>query len=124
MESSILTSTKKILGIDEGYTAFDLDILTHINSVFATLNDLGIGPAEGFMVEDETATWGDFIGTDKRLNSVKSYVYLRVRLMFDPPATSYLMDSLNRQAQEFEWRLNTIREGDSWTDPNPVLVIE
>jgi hypothetical protein len=117
METSILTSTKKILGIDQDYTAFDLDIMTHINSVFVTLNQLGIGPAEGFAIEDATQTWGDFIGTDTRLNAVKSYVYLRVRMIFDPPNTSYLMDSLNRQAQEFEWRLSVQREDDNWASP-------
>jgi len=124
MQTSILTSTKKTLGIDATYTAFDADIVMHINSVLATLNQLGIGPAQGFMIEDETAVWADFLGTDPRLNSVKSYVYLRVRLLFDPPTTSYLMESLNRQAQEFEWRLNAFREDTAWTDPNPIVVEE
>ena len=124
MSNSILTSTKKILGIDESYTAFDLDIITHINSVFVTLNQLGIGPVEGFMIEDATAEWSDFLGTDNRLNSVKSYVYLRVRLLFDPPATSYLADSLLRQANEMEWRLSVNREHNAWTDPAPPSVAD
>lgn len=122
MESSILTSTKKILGIEAEYTAFDLDILTHINSVFSTLNELGIGPAEGFMIEDAEAVWEDFLGDDPRVNSVKTYVYLRVRLLFDPPTTSYLIDALNAQVTQLEWRLNAQREAAAWVDPNPVVV--
>jgi hypothetical protein len=105
MTDSILESTKKILGIDAGYTAFDLDIMTHINSVFFTLHQLGIGPAEGFMIEDAEAKWVDFLGTDPRYNAVKTYVYLRVRLLFDPPTTSYLITALTEQVKELEWRL-------------------
>ena len=109
--NSILTSTKKVLGIDEDYTAFDLDILTHINSVFATLNQLGIGPEEGFYIEDDEATWTDLFGSEPRLNSIRTYVYLKVRLLFDPPGTSYMIESLRKQAEEFEWRLNLAQEG-------------
>lgn len=114
METSILISTKKILGIAEDYTAFDLDIITHINSAFSILTQLGVGPVEGFMIEDESALWEDFIDfeNDLQFNSVKSYVFLRVRQIFDPPATSYLMDSFDRQIQELEWRLNVKREND------------
>lgn len=117
MSDSILTSTKKVLGIDEAYTAFDVDILMHINSVFATLNQLGLGPDEGYMIEDETPTWSDFFGNDPRLNSIKTYVYLKVRILFDPPGTSYLIQSLERQAEELTWRLNVVREGTDYTDP-------
>jgi hypothetical protein len=117
--ASILTSTKKVLGLEEDYVAFDEDILLHINSVLSTLNQLGLGPTNGFMIEDKTATWDDFIGTDLRLTSVRSYVYLRVRLLFDPPTTSYLIDSFNEQIKQLEWRLNVVREGDAWVDPNP-----
>ena len=106
MIQSILESTKKILGIEAEYTPFDVDIITHINSVFSTLNQLGIGPANGFMIEDAAPTWDDFLGDDPRFNAVKSYVYLRVRLLFDPPTTSYLMTALNEQVKELEWRLN------------------
>jgi hypothetical protein len=119
---SILTSVKKILGIAEDYEAFDVDILMHINSVFSTLNQLGIGPADGFMIEDASATWDDFIPDDPRFNSVKTYVCLRVRLLFDPPTTSYLITALENQFRELEWRLNVVREGDSWTDPDPAPV--
>jgi hypothetical protein len=115
MEMSILNSTKKILGIAEDYTVFDLDIITHINSAFSTLTQLGVGPAEGFMIEDATAVWSDFIGDDVQYNSVKSYVFLRVRLLFDPPATSYLIAAYEKQIQELEWRLSVLREGTEWT---------
>jgi hypothetical protein len=119
MEKSILTSTKKILGIAEEYTAFDLDVITHINTAFSTLTQLGVGPSEGFMIEDETATWDAFIVEDFQYNSVRSYVFLRVKLLFDPPTTSYLIESTAKQIQELEWRLNVHREETGWVDPNP-----
>jgi len=119
MEQSILISTKKILGIDKDYTAFDLDIITHINSVFSTLTQLGVGVPQGFMIEDETALWTDFIEDDFQYNSVKSYVFLRVRLLFDPPTTSYLIAAYNDQIKELEWRLNVHREDNEWVDPDP-----
>lgn len=122
MNSSILNSTKKILGIEVSYTAFDPDIMIHINSVFVTLYQLGIGPDTGFAIEDATPTWVDFLGSDPRFNSVKTYVYLRVRMLFDPPTTSYLINSMKEQVQELEWRLNVHREGVSWTNPNPQTV--
>jgi len=115
---SILTSVKKVLGIAADYDAFDPDIVMHINSVFSTLNDLGIGPVDGYMIEDATPTWDAFIGTTLPLNAVKSYVCFRVRLMFDPPQTSYMISALENQIKELEWRLNTQRENVSWTDPN------
>ena len=118
MSDSILTSTKKILGIDESYTAFDLDVITHINSVFTILQQLGIGPSDGFMIEDAEPTWDTFLAGDPLLNSVKTYVYLRVRLLFDPPTTSFLISAMKEQAQELEWRLNVKREGESWTNPS------
>lgn len=107
---SILKSVKKILGIEAAYTVFDIDIITHINSVFATLNELGLGPIDGFMITDDTSVWQDFLEGDAKLNSVQSYMYLRVRLLFDPPSTSYLITSLQEQAKELEWRLNVVRE--------------
>lgn len=122
MTESILESTKKVLGIAADYTVFDVDILMHINSVFSTVNQLGIGPLEGFAISDDTATWADFLGTDLRLNAVRSYVYLRVRLLFDPPSTSYLIDSMRKQYEEMEWRLNVTREETAWVDPDPVVV--
>jgi hypothetical protein len=118
--SSILNDTKKILQLADDYTAFDLDVLTHINTAFTTLNQLGIGPAEGFMIEDASAQWEDFLGGDPRLNSVKTYLYLKVRLVFDPPATSFHIAALEKQIEELEWRLNVQREGDTWVPPEPI----
>jgi hypothetical protein len=123
MSDSILTSTKKILGLPDDYTVFDLDVIMHINSVFSTLNQLGIGPDLGFMIEDKSAVWSDFLGTDPRLNSVKQYVFLRVKLIFDPPDVGYVLTSMEKQIEELGWRLNVVREGDEWIDPNPVPVV-
>lgn len=117
MSDSILTSTKKVLGIEEDYDAFDTDILMHINSVFSTLNQLGLGPDEGFSISDKQPTWDAFFGNDPRLNSIKTYVYLKVRIIFDPPGTSYLISSLEKQSQELEWRLNAYREETDYVDP-------
>jgi hypothetical protein len=121
MSESILNSIKKILGLSEDYLVFDPDIILHINSAFGTLNQLGIGPVEGFAIEDDTATWADFLGTDLRLNAVKQYIGLKVRIVFDPPDTSYYLAAMEKQIQEHEWRLNVVREGDSWVDPDPDL---
>jgi hypothetical protein len=120
MEQSILNSTKKILGIAEDYTVFDLDIMTHINSAFSTLTQLGVGPAAGYMIDDASDVWDDFIDVDldMQYNSVKSYVFLRVRQLFDPPSTSYLITAVEKQIQELEWRLNVHREETGWVDPN------
>lgn len=124
MEQSILTSTKKILGIAEDYTAFDLDIMTHINTAFSTLTQLGVGPPAGYMVDDVSDEWEDFFGTDLQYQAVKSYVFLRVRYLFDPPTTSYLISAYERQIQELEWRLNVHREETGWVDPDPPLLVE
>lgn len=110
MSGSILVSTKKILGVAEDDPDFDLDILTHINSVFSTLQQLGVGPDEGFMIEDADATWDDFLNADNRLNAVKTYVYLRIRMLFDPPATSFHLEAIKQQLAEMEWRLNVSAE--------------
>jgi len=117
MAESILTSTKKNLGLDESYTAFDADILMYINGVFSTLDQLGIGPEGGFAIEDDTATWDDFLGTDLKLNSVKTYVTLQVKLLFDPPQTAHHLEAVNHQIKELEWRLNTVREMTAWVAP-------
>ena len=107
---SILTSVKKLLGIDEEYEHFDADIIMHINSVFAILTQLGVGPSEGFSIEDKEATWDDYFGEAGEYHSVKTYMYLKVRLLFDPPTSSAVMEAMNRQISEFEWRLNTAAE--------------
>lgn len=116
MADSILDSTKKILGLAADYTPFDLDIITHINATFSVLNQLGIGPEDGFLIEDNGPTWNDYSVPAVQRNLVRSYVYLKVRLLFDPPTTSYLIESMNRQISEFEWRLSTLREVDKWEE--------
>lgn len=119
MENSILTSTKKILGVASDYTVFDIDIITHINTAFSTLTQLGVGPAAGFMIEDASAEWSAFIPDDDiQYNSVKTYVYLKVRQLFDPPSTSYLITAVKEQIEELEWRLNVHREETGWTYPD------
>lgn len=111
---SILTSVKKTLGIDEAYVAFDVDILMHINSVLATLNQIGVGPENGYQIEDKAATWDDLLGSDPRLNNVKSWVYLKVRLLFDPPATSFAIQAMQDQAKELETRIYLMAEAEKW----------
>ena len=110
---SILTSIKKLLGIAEDYTQFDADIIMHINSVFTTLTQLGVGPSDGFFIEDDSTTWSDFIPDLNKLQAVKSYMYLKVRLLFDPASVgSSTLASYERQITEYEWRLNTIAESE------------
>lgn len=126
---SILTSTKKILGVGEDDTSFDLDIITHINTEFSILTDLGIGPPGGFIIEDDEPVWADYIegftfdpedpSHKVKLSKVKTAVYLRVRLLFDPPVTPHLLEAMKSQLQEHEWRLNVNREAYAWTDPDP-----
>ena len=110
MNDSILTSIKKLLGITEEYEHFDQDIIIHINSVFMILNQLGVGPSNGFSITDKTTVWSDFISEGANLESVKSYIYLKVRLLFDPPTTSAVMESMNRMISELEFRLNVSAE--------------
>ena len=102
---SILTSIKKLLGITEDYTHFDSDLVIHINSAFAVLTQLGAGPKEGFLITDKSAVWKDFIQDDTTIEFVKSYVHLKVRLMFDPPTMSSVESSIERMLSEFEWRI-------------------
>lgn len=102
---SILNTTKKILGLDVSYTIFDLDVVTHINTVLSNLEQLGVGPQGGLFIADHETTWADLIGVDPRLNLVKTYVFLRVRLLFDPPTTSFAIAAMEKQVQEMEWRL-------------------
>lgn len=115
LNRSILNSTKKILDIAEDDTAFDLNVITHINSAFSTLQQIGVGPVGGFMIEDEVPVWGDFLGDNMQLNSVQTYVYLVVRLAFDPPSASFHVTSLENQKKEYEWRLQVAAQ------PVPVL---
>lgn len=113
---SILTSVKKQLGIAEEYTQFDPEITIHINSVFLTLNELGVGPDEGFAISDSLDTWDDYISdNDLLLNAVKTYMYLKVRLIFDPPLTSSVIELMKEEVRELEWRMNV------YVDPSIVL---
>ncbi len=103
---SILTSIKKLLGIAEEYKNFDADIIMHINTVFMTLNQLGVGPKEGFRIEDDMATWNSYIVEDDNLDAVKSYIHLKVKLLFDPPLSSAVIEAIKQSINELEWRLN------------------
>lgn len=113
---SILSSIKNLLGISEDDHSFDQELRIHINSVFSILNQLGVGPDEPFILDDETHTWNEFIGKNKRIEMVKSYVYLKVLLIFDPPQSSSRVDSIKRQIDEYEWRLTNDIVDDETTD--------
>jgi hypothetical protein len=132
--SSILTDTKKVLGIAPDDPSFDLDVALQINAAFSTLSDLGAGPEAGFAIDDETKEWTDYLdpGEDPELqivlSKVKNYVYLKTRLIFDPPASQFVMNALQEQIKELEWRINVNRETTKWVDPTPtdtdVLVVD
>lgn len=106
MDESILNSVKKLLGIGEDYDYFDKDVVLCINSVFTILNQLGVGPEECFTIEDESETWSSFLSDAKNLELVKTYVYMKVKKMFDPPSSGAVMDSLDKMISEMEWRIN------------------
>lgn len=110
MEKSILKSTKKILGIEENYTAFDLDITTHINSSLSTLTQVGIGPLGGFSIEDAEAVWEDLSLPQEQLSMVRTYIFLKVRMLFDPPTTSFHIQAMEEQIKEHLYRLSYYRE--------------
>lgn len=107
---SILTSIKKLLGIDEAYEHFDADLVMHINSVLMILTQMGVGPAEGFTIEDSSTTWNEFIPDMKNFEAVKTYIHHKVRLMFDPPTSSAVTESINRTISELEFRLSIAAE--------------
>ena len=107
MNDSILNDVKKLLGIMESYEHFDVDIIIHINTAFSTLTQLGIGPSDGFSITNKTETWADFIGDDYlKFQSVKTYIYLKVRMIFDPPSNSSATEAIKSTISELEWRLN------------------
>lgn len=112
MNPSILGSTKKVLGLSENYVAFDQDIIMYINTAFSVLNQLGIGPVNGFSISDNTTVWQDYDVSLNQMNAIQTYIYLKVRMLFDPPGTSYLIEAMNKQIAELEWRLNAFREVD------------
>ena len=110
---SILLSIKKLLGIDTVCDHFDTDVILHINSALMVLNQLGVGPPNGFVVTSNAETWSDFLGTNQTIEAVKTYIYLKVKLAFDPPQSSAAIESFNKMIAEYEWRLNVA------VDPGP-----
>jgi hypothetical protein len=124
MSDSILNKTKKALMIPEDYDVFDETIILHINTVFSDLNQMGVGPLEGYFIEDAVATWDAFLNDDLRLNNIKTYMFLRVRALFDPPTTSYSIQAMERQIEQFEYRILRQREDTHWVDPLPPVPID
>lgn len=108
MDDSILISIKKLLGIGEDDEQFDPDILMHINSVFMILTQIGVGPESGFSIQDDSSKWADFVSDINKIEAIKSYIYLKVRLLFDPPTSSSTMEAIKSLISELEWRLNVI----------------
>lgn len=108
LPDSILDTTKKSLGLDADYDAFDVDIILLINSAFSTFNQLGIGPLAGFMIEDKNKLWSEFTQDDLKINSVKTLMFLKVKFVFDPPGTSFVLTAIENQIKELEWRLNAV----------------
>lgn len=120
MEESILNSVKKVLNVPATQTVFDTDIIMHVNSALAIMTQLGVGPDNGFMITGPDETWSQFIGDDLVLNLVKTCIYLRVKLVFDPPATSFGLQAMERQITEHEARINIHREGVKYPWPQPL----
>lgn len=107
MSNSILDDVKQVLGILPENTAFDVDIIMHINSAISTLTQLGVGPVAGYQVVDSSNQWSEF-ADDARLNSVRSYIFLKVKLIFDPPASGFATAAMERQILELEYRINVV----------------
>lgn len=107
---SILTSIKKLLGISEEYTHFDMDLIMHINSVLSILTQIGVGPSDGFSIKDDDAVWTSFVPANPKLELIKSYVHIKVKLLFDPPLSSAVMEATNRMISEMEWRIQVIAD--------------
>lgn len=118
---SILTSIKKLLGIEAEYTHFDQDIMIGINSAFMALGQLGIGPDLGFVISGDTEKWSDLLGARKDLEAVKTYVYLKTRLGFDPPSNAFLVEAMERQITQLEWRLNVQAENTTTVAEPPIV---
>lgn len=117
MTDSILDSVKQALGVPVDSTDFDSELMLHINSVLSTLNQLGVGPVEGFMITSKEPTWNEFLGGNPKLNDAKLYMVHRVKISFDPPDTSFSLDAIKEQIAELGWRLNTTREETEWKNP-------
>ena len=105
MSSSILVTIKQMLGISYDYDAFDTDITVFINSAFMSLQQLGVGPNEGFSITGAVDTWDDFNIYGQMLEGIKTYIYLSVKMLFDPPANSFVMEAMKNTKEELEWRL-------------------
>ena len=103
---SILKTIRKMIGLPVDCSDFDTDLIIHINSAFSTLKDLGAGPSEGYKISGEDNTWSEFIGDNIDLEKVKNYVYLKTRLIFDPPQSSSVLDAYKQEIKELEWRIN------------------
>lgn len=123
-EDSILDSTKKILGLGEGYAAFDLDVITAINSALGTLGQVGVGPETGFEISSSTETWDSLLGGDPRLNMVRSFVFLSCRLEFDPPQTSFAIASMQKQLDEKIWRIRVLADPAPYATDEDLTVTE
>lgn len=106
MEDSILSSIKKLLGIGENDTNFDTDVIIHINTALFTLNQLGVGPSSGFSITDKYSYWSDFLGENTNLEAVKTFIFLSVKLVFDPPTSGAVLEAMKQEKKEYEWRLN------------------
>ena len=120
-DQSILDSVKKVIGMDPSYTAFDIDIIMHINTQFSKLYNLGVGPKNAaFEIEDKNAKWSDFLQGKTNINMVKTYVCMAVRLIFDPPPTSFGIEAVKTEIQEMGWRLN-ILDDDTHSYHHPVV---
>lgn len=114
---SILESTKKALGLHREIEDFDPELVMFINSAFAKLQQLGVGPSQGFEISGYDEVWDDFIQHKEMLNDVKVFVYLQVRFVFDPPSIATLNNALSEQLKEVTWRINTKREDAEWVNP-------
>lgn len=110
MDDSILNSVKDMIAGGAIHEHFDNELIMHINSVIASLRQIGIGPADGFSITDDSAVWSDLVGDSKMLDSVKSYVAFKVRMMFDPPTSSSVSEAIKENIKELEWRLGTTYE--------------
>lgn len=110
MSDSILVTIKKMLGLEDAYTPFDTDVMIFINAALMNLTQLGVGPKEGFTISDYDTKWSDFLTNEVKLGAVKTYVYLKVKMAFDPPTNSFVMDAMKQQAEEIGWRLNVQAE--------------
>lgn len=124
MDESILNSIKRMLDIDPNYTVFDSVIMIHINSALSTLHQLGVGPSNGYAVSDADSTWNNLLSGNKLLNSVKSYIFISVKMVFDPPTNSFAVDALQKQKVELEWRLNVAVEPAVTSIPGSIDVLD